>query len=40
MDKEIRQKPRSISEAELKNIKSGEELYLLFRDDFDSSMYR
>ena len=40
MDEECRQKRRRVSEVELKNIKCGEELYLIFRDNFDSSLYR
>ena len=40
MEKECQQKRRRVSEAELKNIKCGEELYYLFRDNFDSSTYR
>ena len=39
-DEECRQKPRRVSEAELKNINCGDELYSLFRDNFDSSLYR
>ena len=40
VEKESQQKRRRVSEAELKNIKCGEELYFLFRDNFDSSTYR
>ena len=40
MDEECRQKRRSVSVAELKNIKCGEELCSIFRDNFDSSLYR
>ena len=40
VDEECRQKRRSVSVAELKNIKCGEELCSIFRDNFDSSLYR
>ena len=39
-EEECRQKQRRVSESELKNINCGEELYSLFRDNFDSSLYR
>ena len=39
-DEECRQKQRRISESELKNINCGEELYSIFQDNFDSSLYR
>ena len=39
-NEECRQKQRRVSESELKIINCGEELYSIFRDNFDSSLYR
>ena len=40
VEEDSRQKPRRVNAAQIKNVQCGEELYTIFSDNFDSSLYR